>query len=77
MRAKYIPHLYAADSMAVSRPVRRPSDSEARWGLAKDLSRGNFDKVMRLINLPLMEVALLGLDGMEEADAVARRRLVA
>lgn len=64
---------YTTVSKAVSRPVRQPGEREARWSLARDLCRGqwgvNEQRALRIAHLPLMDVALDGVDGITIAQA--------
>lgn len=57
----------------VRRPCRIPSDYDARFYLARDLSKGNEEKARRLMRLPLMEVALMGSEGADLAEKEAGR----
>lgn len=69
----------------LNRPIRPLGDSEYRLAWAKDLSRDhtertgvNWEKARRLMALPLFEVLVWGgVEGIEEAERAARRRLVA
>jgi hypothetical protein len=71
--------------LKLGRPVRRPSDTEARLAWARDLSRDsteecgvNWNKAKRLLTMPLFDVLVAGgVDGIEEAERAARRRMVA
>lgn len=63
------------------RPVKRPTENEARVALARDLSRGWLDidmaKAGRLNCLPLFEVALDGRYGYLFALRQLRERMAA
>jgi hypothetical protein len=64
--------------MHPGRPVRRPTEREARREVARDLSvvscldGADLCKAGKLANLPLMDVALDGIDGIAFAESKAR-----
>ena len=68
----YYRRLYVVGSGAVNRPVRMPTELEARKALALDLCRTLQDthrgRAELLLWLPLMQVALDGVDGMAIAE---------
>ena len=69
----------------LNRPVHPLPDTEYRIEWAKDLSRDktvdggvNWNKVRRLMTLPLFEVLVWGgMEGVERAEQIARTRLAA
>lgn len=69
---------YAAESVCVNRPCRVPTNAEARLALARDLARCvhgvGETKALRILHVPLMDVALDGLAGMAIAESHDWRR---
>lgn len=74
MRATGQPHRRVHDAGGLNRPVRIPGDAEARSELARDLSNGDPARADCMLHLPLMEVALEGIDGIATALRLARIR---
>lgn len=78
MRAKARRTKFSADSMSPNRPVRHPRETEARLALARELCRWVWGvdeaRAMRLLHLPLMDVALEGQEGVAIAEARDWRR---
>lgn len=73
MRRKTREYTHVPHSECPRRPVRRPSETEARLQLARDLTSTlwgvNERRAMRLLHLPLMDIALDGMDGIAIAEA--------